>query len=74
LRPINVDRLAVAIQLRGLKLEELATLADVSPGTVSKALAGRPIRASPLRALAKALTEAPVVDGAELLIDEAVSA
>lgn len=71
MRPINPDKLATAIQLRGLKLEQLATLAGVSPGTVSKALAGRPIRASTLRALAKALSEAPVVDGAGLLVDEA---
>lgn len=55
------------MQLRGLTAAELAGLAELSPATVSNALAGRGLHPHTYRALAEALTKAPIVPGVELL-------
>lgn len=68
--------MAVVIQVDQLR-RELARRAGrtatwpgprLSPPTITAAMAGRPISPRTLRLVVKALTEAPVIDGVDLLL------
>lgn len=71
MRALKVDRLQQAMQLRGLSHKQLADLAGLSQASVSHALRGGKVRPSTIRALAKALHEAPTVPGADLIAGDA---
>jgi transcriptional regulator with XRE-family HTH domain len=67
---VNVDseRLRQEISRRGWSSLDLARAARISPATVSAALHGRPIAASSLGLIAKALASTPVVDVIDRLL------
>ncbi len=54
--------------LRGLLLQDLADAAGLSAPTISHALAGRPISAHSLRAIAAALCRVEPLEGVEQLL------
>jgi len=66
---LDIPRVKFEIARRGLTHETLAKLAGVSELTISAALGGRPVRPQTLTKLAKALAEAPIIPGAELLAE-----
>jgi len=59
---VHPGRLRQEIARRGWSPIDLARAARLSPATISAALGGRPIAASSLGLIAKALAEAPTVD------------
>lgn len=69
---VNVDpaRLRQEIARRGWSPIDLARAARLSPATVSAAMSGRPIAASSLRLIAKALAAAPTVDVIDRLLQQ----
>jgi transcriptional regulator with XRE-family HTH domain len=71
MRPLNADRLAAAMMLRGLTHAELAEKAGISQAAVTNAVKGGRVRPSTLRKIAAALVETPIVDGADLIAGDA---
>ena len=65
---VNGLRLRYEMNRRGWSASDLARAARLSPGTVSAALAGRPVAVVSLTLMAKALTEAPVIAGIDNLL------
>jgi len=63
---VHPGRLRQEIARRGWSPTDLARAARLSPATISTALGGRPIAASSLNLIAKALAQTPTVD----LIDQ----
>jgi hypothetical protein len=66
---VNAVRLRQEIARRGWGSVDLARAARLSPATVSAALSGRPIAASSLNLMVKALASTPV----DALIDRLLS-
>ena len=60
--------LAGRMAVRGLRPVDLASKAHLAPATISHALAGRPVSAGTLRAIAIALSETAPVPGADGLV------
>ena len=56
---INARELRRQLAIRGLTAVELADLSRLSPATISHSLAGRPVSPRTLRAIVRALDEAP---------------
>ena len=71
MRPLNADRLAHAMQLRGLTHLELAEKAGLTQAAIGNACKGGRVRPSTLKAIARALHETPVVEGADLIAGDA---
>ena len=65
---VHPGRLRQEIARRGWSPLDLARAARLSPATVSAALAGKPIAASSLNLIAKALAGAPTVDVIDRLL------
>jgi len=65
---VHPERLRQEIARRGWSPVDLARAARLSPATVSAALGGRPIAASSLSLIAKALAETPTVDVIDRLL------
>jgi transcriptional regulator with XRE-family HTH domain len=65
---VHPGRLRQEITRRGWSPVDLARAARISPATVSAALNGKPIAASSLSLIAKALANAPVVDVIDRLL------
>lgn len=67
--PLRIDSHQFHLQLliRGLSKAELAKLAGVTPGTVSRAASGRVVAASTLSRIVKALDGVPVMPTAAAL-------
>jgi len=65
---VHPERLRQEISRRGWSPVDLARAARLSPATVSAALGGRPIAASSLSLIAKALAETPTVDVIDRLL------
>jgi hypothetical protein len=64
-------RLRRELRLRGATAGRVAELAEVSPNTLTRAMAGEPITVSSLRAIVRALASLPVLVGVgELLATE----
>jgi transcriptional regulator with XRE-family HTH domain len=60
---VNARELRKQMAARGLTSADLAELSRLSPPTVSHALHGRPISPRSMRAIARALDEAPACAG-----------
>ena len=65
---VHPGRLRQEIARRGWSPTDLARAARLSPATVSAALSGRPIAASSLSLIARALAQAPPVDVIDRLL------
>lgn len=65
---VHPERLRQEIARRGWSPVDLARAARLSPATISAALGGRPIAASSLSLIAKALAERPTVDVIDRLL------
>ena len=65
---IHPGRLRQELARRGWSPIDLARAARLSPATVSAAMSGRPIAASSLRLIGKALASAPPVDVLDRLL------
>ncbi len=65
---VHPARLRQEITRRGWSPLDLARAARLSPATVSAALNGRPIAASSLNLIARALAKAPVVEVIDRLL------
>ena len=57
--------LEYALRVRGLDMGMVATLAEVSPGTVSSAVRGRPLNLKTATRIAKVVGRHPVIDELE---------
>src|SRR6266566_6013317 len=68
---LNTARLRREMARRGLSGADLATLAGLSPTTISTAKHGRPVSPRTLRKIAFALSRAPALPGGEDLLLEA---
>jgi transcriptional regulator with XRE-family HTH domain len=58
---LDREKLVLGLQLRGMRMCDLAEAAGVSPPTVSAAVAGRSVNLRTALALAKALSLRPVI-------------
>jgi transcriptional regulator with XRE-family HTH domain len=65
---IDPTQLQVQLLIRGLNKAELAQLAGVTPGTVSRAAAGRTVSSSTLARIVRALDKVPVMPTAAALL------
>ena len=65
---VHPERLRQEIARRGWSPVDLARAARLSPATISAALGGRPIAASSLSLIAKALAETPTVEVIDRLL------
>ena len=65
---VHPERLRQEIARRGWSPVDLARAARLSPATVSAALGGRPIAASSLGLIAKALADTPTVEVIDRLL------
>jgi len=65
---VDAQRLRQEIARRGWSAVDLARAARLSPATVSAALSGRPIAATSLNLMARALAEAPANELIERLL------
>jgi hypothetical protein len=65
---LDVLELAARMAVRGLRPVDLAEKAHLAPATISHALAGRPVSAGTLRAIAIALSESAPIPGADGLL------
>lgn len=65
---VHPGRLRQEITRRGWSPLDLARAARLSPATISAALSGRPIAASSLNLMARALAKAPVVEVIDRLL------
>jgi transcriptional regulator with XRE-family HTH domain len=65
---LDADRLDHQLGLRGISRRRLCELSGVAEPTLSRALHGRPIYPGTLRKLTRALLEAPLLLGADLVI------
>ena len=65
---IQVQQLRRELARRGWNYSDLARAARVSPPTVTAAMAGRPVLPRTVRAIARALAEAPIVGGIDELL------
>jgi transcriptional regulator with XRE-family HTH domain len=65
---IDADALRRELARRGLTAADFARLSRVSPATLSHALCGRSLSVSTVRCFARALTSAPVLDGADAIL------
>jgi len=68
--PLDPDRLAYELAIRGVTQRRLAELSGVTAFTISRARHGRQLRPSSLRRIAAALLELPLLPGSELLISQ----
>ena len=67
---IDVRKLEREVALRGWDYQHLAVKASLSPGTVTRVLAGQDARIWTLRKIARALTDAPIAPGMDLLLED----
>ena len=65
---LDIARLRVEMTRRGWAATDLARAARLSHATISTALAGRPVAERSLVLIAKALSQAPVLDGVDGLL------
>ncbi len=65
---LDALELAGRMAVRGLRPVDLASKAHLAPATISHALAGRPVSAGTLRAIAIALSESAPIPGADGLL------
>jgi len=65
---VHPGRLRQEMARRGWAASDLARESRLSQATISGALAGRPVAAKSLSLIAKALSQAPVLDVVDLLI------
>ena len=67
-------RLRHELRVRGLTASRVADLANMSPNTLTRALAGDPITERTLRSIVRVLTEFPMLPGATDLVASAPTA
>jgi len=68
--PVDPDRLAYELAIRGVTQRRLAEVSGVTAFTISRAGHGRQLRPSSLGKLTAALLEIPLLPGSELLISQ----
>ena len=67
---LDASRLRRELARRGLDQQTCASAARISAATMSAAAAGKPVRVGTARAIADALTRAPVIDELDVLLAE----
>ncbi len=65
---LDAARFRRALRIRGISAGTVATVAGIAPNTVTRCVNGAPISIGTLRAIARALSTLPVLEGVDELI------